>query len=81
MKRINLTGNNCESRWSRKKRINLTANNCVNCNARRFNFVKIMVKYSYINKLNGCVANFQPQQLSDYESEHFDDAAVQPENS
>ena len=40
-----------------------------------------MVKYSYINKLNGCVANFKPQQLSDYEYENFDDAAVQPVNS
>ena len=40
-----------------------------------------MVKYSYSNKLNGCVAKFQPKRLSDYESEHFDDAAVQPENS
>ena len=40
-----------------------------------------MVKYSYINKLNGCVENFQPQLFSDYKSEHFDDAAVQPENS
>ena len=40
-----------------------------------------MVKYSYINKLNGCVANFKPQQLSDYESANFDDAAVQPVNS
>ena len=40
-----------------------------------------MVKYSYINKLNVFVANFQPQWLSDYESEHFYDAAVQPENS
>ena len=40
-----------------------------------------MVKYSYINMLNGCIANFQPQQLSDYESEHFDDADVQPDNS
>ena len=40
-----------------------------------------MVKYSYINRLNVFVANFQLQRLSDYESEHFDDAAVQPENS
>ena len=40
-----------------------------------------MFKYSYISTLNGCVANFQPQQLSDYKFEHFDDAAVQPENS
>ena len=40
-----------------------------------------MVKYSYINTLNGRVANLQPQQLYDYESEHFDDADVQPENS
>ena len=40
-----------------------------------------MVKYSYINKLNGCVANFQPQRLSDYKYEHVDDAAVQLENS
>ena len=40
-----------------------------------------MVKYSYINTLNGCVANFQPQRLYDYESEHFDDAPVQTENS
>ena len=40
-----------------------------------------MVKYSYINKLNGCVANFQPQRLSDYKYENFYDAAVQPENS
>ena len=60
---------------------NLTVNNCVNCFAGKINFVKIMVKYSYINKLNGCVANFKPQQLSDYEYEYFDDAAVQPENS
>ena len=40
-----------------------------------------MVKYSYIKKLNGCVANFQPQRLSDHEYEHFDDAAVLSENS
>ena len=40
-----------------------------------------MVKYSYINKLNGCVAKFQPQRLSDYKSDNFDDAAVQPKNS
>ena len=39
-----------------------------------------MVKYSYINTLNGCVANFQPQLLSEYESEHFDDTSVQPDN-
>ena len=64
-----------------KKRINLSANNCVNCFAGNINFVKIIVKHSYINTLNGYVANFQPQRLSDYESEHFDDAAVQPENS
>ena len=64
-----------------KKNINLTANNCVNCFAGKINFVTMMVKYSYINKLNGCVANFQPQRLSDYKSEHFDDAAVQLENS
>ena len=66
---------------NKTKRINLTANNCKNCNARKFNFVKIMVKYSYINTLNGCIVNFQHQRLSDYEFEHFDDAAVQPENS
>ena len=64
-----------------KKNINLTANNCVNCNAQKFNFVKITVKYSYINTLNVCVTNFQPQRLSDYEFEHFDDFTVQPENS
>ena len=40
-----------------------------------------MVKYSYINTLNGCVANFQLQWFSDYKSEHFDDAAVQLETS
>ena len=78
--RKNLTGNNRKSRWSRKKRINLTANNCENCNARKFNFVKITFKYSYINTLNGWVSNFQQQQLSDCEFVHFDDAAVQPEN-
>ena len=76
MKRINLTENNRESRWSRKRSINLTANNCVNCFAGKINFVKIMVKYSSINKLNGCVANFQPQLLSDYESENLGDDAV-----
>ena len=43
--------------------------------------LKSFVKCSYINTLNICVANFQPQQFSDYKSEHFDDAAVQPENS
>ena len=64
-----------------KKRINLTANNCVNCFGGKINFVKIMVKYSYINKVNVLVANFQLQRLSVYESVHFDDAAVQPENS
>ena len=48
---------------------------------RKFNCFKIMGKYSYINTLNGCIANFQPKRLSDYKSEHFDDAAVQPENS
>ena len=79
--RINITGNNRESRWSRKKRINLTANNCVNCFAGKIKFVKIVVKYSYINKLNGKVANFQPQRISDCEYEHFYDAAVQQENS
>ena len=63
-----------------QKGINLIANNCVNCNAQKFNFVKIMVTYSYINTLNRCVANFQPPGLSDYESENFDDAALQPEN-
>ena len=40
-----------------------------------------MVKYSYINTLNGCVANIQLQRLSYYESEHVDDSAVQSENS
>ena len=40
-----------------------------------------MVKYSYINTLNGCVANFGPQWFSDYKSEHFNDANIQPENS
>ena len=64
-----------------QKCINLTANNCLNCNARKFNFVKIMVKYSYINRLNGCVVKFQPQRLSDYKFENFDDADVQTENS
>ena len=80
-KHINLTGNNRESRLSRKKRINVTANNCINCNARKFNLVKILVKYSYNNRLNGCVVNFQPQELSDHEFEIFDDAAVKLENS
>ena len=61
---------------NKTKRINLTANNCENCNAQKFNFVKIVVKYSYINRLNGCVVNFQLQQLSDYKFGHFDDAAV-----
>ena len=39
--RINLIGNNRESRWSRKKHINLTANNCVNCFAGNVKFVKM----------------------------------------
>ena len=40
---------------NKPKSINLTANKCENFYARKFNFVKFAVKYSYINTLNGCV--------------------------
>ena len=43
--------------------------------------LQLEVRNASINKLNGCVANFQLQRLSNYKTEHFDDAAVQLENS